>query len=198
MAHTAKNFDHLIGLDGFSEKVLKQHFSLYQGYCNKLNEIEEKLSTADRTTANYSFGEYSELKRREAVAFNGTYLHKLYFENLGPTPLTPDGALSEALKRDFGTLEAWERDMRACAISTPGWVLLTYNWIDSKLHHYILYEHHIGLPVHQKPLLALDCWEHAFMLDYGTAKAEYLNAFFKNVNWNVVEDRFARVLKHLK
>ncbi|MFM8430301.1 MAG: hypothetical protein ACKN95_04795, partial [Holophagaceae bacterium] len=85
MAHQAKNFDNLKGgvLQGLSDAQLDQHFTLYKGYITKLNEIEEKLSGMDNTKSNYSFNEYSELKRREAVAFNGSFLHELYFENLG-------------------------------------------------------------------------------------------------------------------
>lgn len=192
MTHTAHDFSHLLGtLKGISDAQLEAHFGLYQGYVNKLNEIEEKLMTADRALSNYSYGEYSELRRREAVAFNGTYLHQLYFENLSGTASTPSDTLRAAIESAFGSMEAWEKDIRAAAASTPGWVLLTYNKVDGTLHHYIMYEHHIGFPVHQEVLLALDCWEHAFMIDYGTKKADYLNAFVSNLNWEVVNQRFA-------
>lgn len=196
MAHQVKNFDHLLGqLKGISEKQLKAHLGLYQGYVNKLNEIEKKLEAADRGATNYSFGEYSELRRREAVAFNGAYLHELYFSNLTGKDTKPSGDLQKAIERDFGSTGAWEKDLKAAATSTPGWVLLTRNRVDGKLHHYILFEHHIGLPVHQEVILALDCWEHAFMIDYGTSKGDYLAAFLKNVDWTVVSDRFATAVR---
>src|SRR5262249_45499942 len=84
MPREPKNYDHLVGkIKGLSEAQLKNHFTLYQGYVKKLNEIEQRLATADKATANYSYGEYSELKRREPVAYNGTYLHEMYFDNLG-------------------------------------------------------------------------------------------------------------------
>ena len=83
--------------------------------------------------------------------------------------------------------------MKAAASSTPGWVLLTKNNVDWQLHTYIMFEHHIGLPVNQEIIFALDCWEHAFMIDYGTNKAEYLKAFFENVDWNIVSKRFGKV-----
>lgn len=192
MTHTTKDFSSLIGkLEGISDTQLEAHFALYAGYVKKLNEIEEKLKSADKSASNYSFGEYSELKRREAVAFNGTYLHELYFENLGGGDSQMSVELNSAIEASFGSLENWESDLKAAATSTPGWVLLTWNLKDSSLHHYIMYEHHIGLPVHQVPILALDCWEHAFMIDYGIKKAEYLSAFLKNVNFNVVNERFA-------
>lgn len=194
MAHTAKDFTALLGkLPGLSDAQLSQHFKLYEGYVKKINEIEEKLMTVDKSLANYSFGEYSELKRREAVAFNGTYLHELYFENMKGTPTEASSALKTALEGSFGSLENWEKDMRASAGSTPGWVLLTFNKVDKKLHHYIMYEHHMNYPVHQVPLMALDCWEHAFMIDYGIDKASYLNSFVKVIDWDKVSERFGAV-----
>lgn len=189
--HKVKDFSKLVGqVEGMSDKQLTQHFGLYKGYVKKLNEIQGKLETADRSETNYSYGAYSELKRREAVAFNGAVLHETYFDNLTGKDTGAEGKVEELIKRDFGSMEAWETDTNASAASTPGWVLLTYNNVDHKLHNYILYEHHIGLPVKQNILLALDCWEHAFMIDYGTNKKAYLEAFIKNIDWKEVNDRF--------
>ena len=194
MEHKAKDFNHLLGkLKGLSEKQLTAHFGLYQGYVKKLNEIETKLKTTDKALANYSFGEYSELKRREAVAFNGTYLHEMYFENLTGEKTSASEELKTAVDAAFGSWENMEKDMKAAASSTPGWVLLTKNNVDWQLHTYIMFEHHIGLPVNQEIIFALDCWEHALMIDYGTNKAEYLKAFFENVDWNIVSKRFGKV-----
>jgi len=191
MAIQPKDYSHLLGnLKGISDKQLTAHFGLYEGYVKKLNEIEEKLATQDKSATNYSFGEFSELKRREAVAFNGTYLHELYFENLGEGG-EPSAELKAALEDAFGSWDNFVQDLKSSAVSTPGWVVLTKNKTDGKLHTYILYEHHIGLPVHQDIVLALDCWEHAFMIDYGTKKGDYLNAFMENVNWKVVNERFS-------
>ena len=191
----AKNFDHLLGkLEGISDEQLKAHFKLYEGYVNKLNEIREKLGKQDKSAANYSFGEFSELKRREAVAFNGAFLHELYFENLGGSEV-PSDEVKKAIDNAFGNWENFEADVKGCAVSTPGWVVVTLDKTDDKLHTYILYEHHIGLPVHQEIVLALDCWEHAFMIDYGTDKASYLRAFMENVNWGAVNKRFEEAKK---
>ena len=195
MAYEAKNYDLLLGkLKGFSDAQLKAHFGLYQGYVKKMNEIAEKLKTQDKSAANYSFGEFSELKRREAVAFNGTFLHELYFENLSGKNLEPSSELRKEVVRAFGNWDSFVQDMKSCGSSTPGWVVLTWNKITKQLHTYIMYEHHIGLPAHQEIILALDCWEHAFMIDYGTDKASYLKAFFENIDWDVVDKRLKKVI----
>ncbi|MBI4738344.1 hypothetical protein HY772_02065 [Candidatus Woesearchaeota archaeon] len=191
MAHTPKDFSNILGkLKGISDNQLRQHFTLYEGYVKKLNEIEEKLAKQDKAAANYSFGEFSELKRREAVAFNGAFLHEMYFENL-LSKGAPSAELKKASEAAFGSWDAFVADVKASAGSTPGWVLVTYNKVDQKLHTYILFEHHVGLAVHQEIVLALDCWEHAFMIDYGIKKADYLNAFFENVNWDVANKRLS-------
>ncbi len=192
MPHVAKDFSGLLGtLRGISDKQLTAHFGLYQGYVKKLNEIEERLQSADPGTANYSYGEFSELRRREAVALNGTYLHQAYFENLSAQGEPPSQAFQAAVVASFGSWDRYVADLKGSAGSTPGWVLTTLSRIDGRIHNYVMYEHHVGLPTGQEVLLALDCWEHAFMIDYGTAKPDYLKAFLDNVNWGVVNARFA-------
>jgi Fe-Mn family superoxide dismutase len=195
LKHEAKNFDHLLGqVDGLSDAQLKAHFTLYQGYVAKLNEIEEKLRAADVNQANFSYAEFSELKRRESVPFNGTFLHELYFENLAPNRGQISASLRKRIEEDFGSLDAWQANMKGCAITTLGWVFLTYNRFDRKLHTYIADEHQNLIPIHQELILVLDTWEHAFFIDYGTKKADYVGTFFKNVNWNVVNERADRIM----
>jgi Fe-Mn family superoxide dismutase len=192
MAYTAKNYDHLKGgkLKGFSDSQLEQHFTLYKGYVAKLNEVEEKLAAIDNSKPNYSFNEYSELKRREAVPFNGTFLHELYFENLGADPaVSPE--LQQALEAQGGQAKVLA-DLKAAALGGPGWALLTRNRRDGKLHTYFVAEHHLGLPIDQDLLLVLDSWEHAFMVDFGIKRPDYINVFLENINWGEVSRRFAK------
>ena len=201
MAVQAKNFDHLIGkLEGFSERQLTQHFGLYQGYVKKLNEVRERIAAIPYeqrvTKSNFSYGEYSELRRREATPYNGVYLHELYFENLGPAggESRPSGDLRPAIEKAFGSLANWETDLEACGTSaTNGWVLLTFDEKDLMLHHNQVFEHADRMMVGTRPVLALDAWEHAFMIDYGTDKTSYMKAFLKNVNWRAVNERFEAV-----
>lgn len=191
MSYEAKSYDHLKGgaLQGLSDSQLDQHFTLYKGYVAKLNEIEEKLATIDNTKPNYSFNEYSELKRREAVAFNGSFLHELYFENLG-ADATISAELGAALEAAGGK-DKILADLKSCALGGPGWALLTRNRKDGKLHTYFLAEHHIGLPIEQDILVVLDSWEHAFMVDYGIKRPDYITAFLGNIKWSEVSRRFA-------
>lgn len=195
MAYAAKNFDPLKGgaLKGFSDSQLDQHFTLYKGYVAKLNEIEEKLATVDNSKANYSFNEYSELKRREAVAFNGSFLHELYFENLG-ADVDISAALQKALDAQGGK-EKVLADLKAAALCGPGWAVLTHNRRDGKLHSYFFAEHHLGLPIEQDLLVVLDSWEHAFMVDYGIARAKYADVFLENINWSEASKRFSAATK---
>jgi superoxide dismutase, Fe-Mn family len=192
MAYEPKNYDHLKGgaLKGFSDSQLEQHFTLYKGYVAKLNEIEQKLAEADNTKPNYSYNEYSELKRREAVAFNGSFLHELYFENLGA-----DDGISPQLQKaldERGGKDKVVADLKAAALGGPGWAVLTRNRRDGKLHTYFFAEHHLGLPIEQDLLLVLDSWEHAFMVDYGIKRPDYINAFIGNIKWSEVSKRLAK------
>lgn len=194
MAHEAKSYDHLIGrVKGLSERQLRAHFTLYQGYVKKLNEIEERLETSDRGTANYSFGEYSELRRREPVAYNGTFLHELFFDALGEGGTAAPMEFKRAASQAFGSYEAWMADVKAGILSAHGWVLTTWSPREGRLRNNLIQsEHHVGLLMDQQVLLAFDGWEHAYFLDYGTAKADYVDAILRAIDWKVVQQRMAR------
>ena len=194
MAKEIRNFSNLLGtLHGISDDQLKAHFTLYEGYVKKLNEIEEKLKSTDKTLTNYSFGEYAELKRRWAVPYNGTYLHEMYFENL-----TKNGQASakfQSLVTDyFGSMDAWKADVKATGLAVPGWVATCYDHHAKRLFNVQMMEHHIGFPVNHTPVLILDTWEHAFFLDYKTNRGGYIDVFFENINWDVVNNRLEKCL----
>lgn len=190
--HEPKNYDRLIAeLKGaLSEAQLRNHFTLYQGYVKKLNEIEQALGTADRSTANYSYGLYSELRRREPVAYNGTVLHELYFDNLGKPGQNPPAPFKQAVERDFGSWDNWVADVKACMASAHGWTLTTYDFNFNRVaNNLIQTEHHVGLFPNQLVILAMDHWEHAYFLDYGTKKPDYTTNLLKHINWAAVEER---------
>jgi len=194
MANTIKNFDYLVGqIEGISERQLRAHFGLYQGYVKKSNEIEEKLKNSDSIgskNASYSYSEYSELQRRRAVPYNGAYLHELFFENLSSKKSEPSPEVKSGIEAAYGSLESWLEDVKAGLLSAQGWVLLVKSRKDGTLRNNVIEEHHRGIFIEQDILLALDGWEHAYMIDYGTLKSEYIEVLAKNIDWEVVNRRY--------
>jgi Fe-Mn family superoxide dismutase len=191
MANIIKNFEYLVGqIEGMTERQLRAHFGLYQGYVKKSNEIEERLKSIDSSSANYSYSEYSELQRRRAVPYNGAYLHELFFENLSNKKSEPSPELKSLLSNTFGSMDAWVEDVQAGLMSAHGWILLTKSRKDGTLRNNLIEEHHRGIFIEQDILLALDGWEHAYMIDYGTSKMEYISTLMRNLDWEVVNRRF--------
>ena len=191
MAREPKNYEHLIGkIKGLSENQLKNHFTLYQGYVKKLNEIEQKLGTVDKSAPNYSYNEYSELKRREPVAYNGTFLHEAYFDNLGGEGTQPTDAFKNGVLQNFGSWENYIADIKAACGSAHGWVLTCYGYSDQKIRNVLVSsEHHVGLMADTQIVVAVDCWEHAYFMDYGTKKPDYVAAVIASLNWKTIEER---------
>lgn len=187
--HTAKNYDGLLRIAGFSDALLKNHFTLYQGYVTNVNKIAEKAGTIEIGSL-----EYAELKRRFAWEWNGMQLHELYFENMGKNtkPLSAESELYKKIAERFGSYEAWEKDFRATgAMRGIGWVILAYDKEEGRMFNIWVNEHDTGLLVGTKPLLVMDVFEHAFMLDYGLKRADYIEAFFKAIAWKACEKRFS-------
>lgn len=190
MAYTAKDYSELTGITGFSETLLKNHFTLYQGYVTNTNKLIDILDqmTKETKTAN---PEFAELKRRLGWEFNGMRLHEYYFDNLGGTvSLDMNDRLALKLNENFGSVDAWERDFRATgAVRGIGWVVLYQDTISGSLFNFWIDEHDKGHPAGCMPILVMDVFEHAFMLDYGLKRADYIEAFFKNIDWKAVEGR---------
>ena len=193
MTIEAKNYERLVGnLPGFSPPQIEQHLKLYQGYVKKINEIRaeiEKIPSPRQGELNFSTGSFPSSSGASRCLTMACYLHEMYFDNLGGSRGAPESDLARAIEGSFGSQSNWEEDLRACAeTATGGWVLLTYDRIDGKLHHNQVWEHSNGIMINQEHLLALDTWEHAFMIDFGTDKKSYLGAFLQNVTWKVVAD----------
>jgi Fe-Mn family superoxide dismutase len=183
-----KEFSVIMGPKKFSDKQISDHKELYVGYVNKRNEIDEGLHKVDKTKANQSYSALRGLKVSETFARNGALLHELYFENIG-TGTSMGQKTQEVLIKNFGSLQAFKEDLMAAAICARGWVLTCYNLDDQRVQNYLLDAHNETVPVLTIPLLAVDTYEHAYMIDFGINRKEYLAILWDNINWNVVDGR---------
>jgi superoxide dismutase, Fe-Mn family len=190
MAYTAKDYSKLVGMEGFSQVLLNNHFTLYQGYVTNTNKVLDTLA-AMLKDGKTGTPEYAELKRRFGWEFNGMRLHEYYFENLGgKAPLDRNGALAKKLAAAFGSYEDWEKDFKATgAMRGIGWVILYADPMSGTLWNAWVNEHDGGHPAGGRPLLIMDVFEHAYMVDYGLKKADYITSFMKNINWAAAEAR---------
>lgn len=175
-------------LEGISKRTMEGHYKLYQGYVKKANEILEKLDTVDRdpAKANQTYSEIRELKVELTFAIGGIKNHEIYFGHLGGDGVLPEGDLAEMINRDFGSFEAWKEDMKATGMAGRGWAWLGYDRETKKLFNYIGDAQNTYPVWNVVPLVALDVYEHAYWGDYGTARANYIDSFFRNIDWPVV------------
>lgn len=190
MSYVAKDYSKLIGMEGFSETLLKNHFTLYQGYVTNTNKVIESLEQLLKDGKTGTL-EFAELKRRLGWEFNGMRLHEYYFDNLGgKSPFDKNSKLAKKLIADFGSYEAWEKDFKSTGTMRGiGWVILYQDTTNNKLLNFWINEHDVAHPSGCNPILVMDVFEHAFMIDYGLKRADYIESFFKNINWQVVESR---------
>jgi Fe-Mn family superoxide dismutase len=190
MAYTAKDYAKLIGMAGFSETLLKNHFTLYQGYVTNTNKVLDALA-AMLKDGKTGAPEFAELKRRLGWEFDGMRLHEYYFENLGgKAALDPAGKLGKKIAESFGSYEAWEKDFKAVGTMRGiGWAVLYQDIANGQLINFWINEHDGGHPAGCRPILIMDVFEHAFMIDYGLKRADYIEAFFKNIDWKAAEAR---------
>ncbi len=189
MTYEPKNFGHLLGLKGFSDPLLKNHFTLYQGYVANTNKLAETLSAL--LQQGKTGPEFAELKRRFGWEFNGMRLHELYFGSMAKTPSKPERLFLEKTSECFGSFGEWERDFRAAgAMRGIGWVVLHYEPEAGRLFNTWINEHDAGHLSTAIPLLVMDVFEHAYMLDYGLNRAGYMESFLAAIDWNAVDARF--------
>lgn len=197
MEYAPKTFS-IPQLDGISGKSIEEHIGLYQGYVKNFNAISKLLPeyAADSEKHQHAL---SELIRRRSFEFGGMRLHELYFAQLegGAQALNPDSALSKQFEKEYMKAEHVVPYLKAIGLMRgPGWALLYWDPEAKQFLAGFSSEQHQGhfatLPV----VLALDVWEHAYLLDHGAqGKAAYIDAFFKNLNWSVIENRFETLSK---
>ncbi len=194
MEYEIKNFDNILEIQGFSNELLQNHFTLYQGYVNNFNKLNDILVSLEKENK-FGIPEYAELNRRFGWEWNGMRLHELYFGNLTKEKidLQKDSKFYKQIINKFGSYEAFEKDFKSMgAMRGIGWVILYYDDLNEKLFNVWINEHDAGHFSGARPLLVMDVFEHAYMLDYGIKKAEYIEEFFKVINWGIVLERFGR------
>lgn len=182
----------LTGLDGISNKTITEHYKLYEGYVKKANEILLKLSSAERESANQIYSDLRSLKLELSFAIGGIRNHEIYFGHLGGDG-QPQGSLADLIRQDFGSIENWMRDMKATGLAARGWAWLVYDKVTGKLFNHLGDSQNTYLFWHAEPVIALDTYEHAYWLDYGTRRADYIDAFFRNLDWAVIEESFKKL-----
>jgi len=187
------------GLKGISDQQIEYHFEThYKGYVTKMNEVWDKMQTVDRSKANQNYSDYRALKVEESFNYMGVVLHELYFENIkGAKGGAPSTKLAEHINKNFGSFDKWKEDFKACGIALRGWAVLVYDLTSGKLINNGLDAHNMYGLINAVPLLVLDVYEHAYYADQGPKRPPYIDAFFENIDWSVVNSRFERALKSL-
>jgi len=192
--YSPRDFSKVRGLTALSDKQIEEHLKLYEGYVKRTNTLTEKLyAQCNEGKASGADPVYAELTRRMGFEYNGMILHEYYFSNLKPGAQAepPGGKLKSALEQSFGKYDTWLADFRAVAtMPGVGWVVLYQDPSTGWLSNHWITLHNDGNPAGYSPILVMDGWEHAFMRDYlATERAKYVDAFFKNIDWEACEKR---------
>lgn len=178
-------------LSGLSERQISEHLKLYAGYVKNTNEL---LARVKEEKNSYTL---AELRRRLGFEFNGMRLHEYYFEQFEPTPSTDDNMLKTAIATAYGSVDIWREEvMTAASARGIGWVLFVRDSLNGRLIIEWVSDHDVGILAGANVIMALDVWEHAYLLDYlPSGRKDYIKAFFDNLNWAVLENRFGLLNK---
>ncbi|MBI3573922.1 superoxide dismutase [Candidatus Kaiserbacteria bacterium] len=181
-------------LVGISPKQIDVHLKLYEGYVKNLNLLQSVLDAYGHTTDEGGKYSLSEVRRRFGFEWNGMRMHEHYFAQWegSSAPLTADSSLGQALAAQYGSMDAWMVDFKTVgSLRGIGWAILSYDPAGKTFFNHWVSDHELGQLNSTVTILALDLWEHAYMVDYTPAeKAKYIEAFFRNLNGEVVNKRF--------
>src|SRR5688572_18240402 len=182
-------------LKGFLSKdqLTPHHQAHYGGALKSLLQIETELQGADPLKASANYAPIREMKKEEVHAMNSVILHELYFDGMSAAGANPGEAAQDVLKKRFGSTEKWVEDFKAAAISARGWAILAQHPVSGKLYNFVSDVHDVGIPVLGIPLVVIDCYEHAFYVDYKNKKGDYVAAYPKFVDWAEVDRRIKAV-----
>ena len=185
-------------LKGISAKNIEEHLKLYAGYVKNTNLVLEKIAELSKDEVNNAYM-LGELQRRFGFEFCGMRNHEYYFSSLenGPKNLSEESELKKAIVQSFDSFDAWLARFKSVAMTRGiGWTMLYYDKSSGQLLNAWVDEHHLGQLTSLAPILALDMWEHAFVTDYQpSGKKNYVEDFFANLNWEVIEKNFLEAQK---
>lgn len=193
-AYVAKPYnDKLDELRGISAETNRAHYGLYENYVKKFNEATERLQAADKGAANQIFSDYRSAAVDITFALGGIKNHELYFGHLGGDGQPVDGSFKSQVETDFGSWDTYQTDLRAAGMAGRGWAWTAwdddlgrlYNAVGDQQNTYPVWNAH--------PVVGLDVYEHAYVNDFSTARPKYIDAFFDNMDWSVVEQNFQAV-----
>lgn len=194
-SYQAKQFN-LSGLNGISDQTLEMHFKLYEGYVTNTNMLTEKISAflADGKVDQDEMPAYSELTRRLGFEYNGMVLHEYYFGNMkrgGTGDPANASRIYKAAEDSFGSYDIWKADFVGVGkMRGVGWAICYENPANGRLSNHWITLHEVGNVSGFNPVLVMDVWEHAYLLDYKPAeRPKYIEAFFSNIDWDAVEKR---------
>lgn len=198
-SYKARQFN-LSGLNGISDETLEVHFKLYEGYVKETNKLTEKISEfiADGNVDQEEMPAYSELTRRLGFEFNGMVLHEYYFDNMkagGAGDPAQNSKFIQAAESAFGSYDIWKTDFVGIGkMRGVGWAICYQNPDNGRLSNHWITLHETGNVAGFTPILVMDVWEHAYLLDYKPAdRPKYIEAFFSNIDWTEVESRLAEM-----
>ncbi len=185
-------------LKGISAKTIEEHLKLYAGYVKHANLVQEKIAELKKDAEKNAYA-LGEINRRFGFEYNGMRNHEVYFSSLsgGSQALDTSGALSKMISETWGSFDAWLAEFKSIALTRGiGWAMLYYDRKDGRLLNAWIDEQHLGQLQDCALILGLDMWEHSFVADYQpSGKKTYIEDFFANLNWNVIEENLAAVIK---
>jgi len=193
MSYRGQNYSRLLEMPGFTDESMNVHFKLYENYVNHFNQAIDILNGTDRDNPSYD-----EIKARFAWDFNGVRLHESYFGNMTKDyqPLDPNSELAGRMIQTYGSLESWADDFwEVSSTRGEGWAVLAWDPQDNSLLNLWVTGHEVGTLFYCVSLLVLDCFDHAYMTDYGDDRSDYTEAFLKVIDWAEVQKRFTAAVQ---
>jgi len=191
MQYQEKKFN-LQGIDGLSERQISEHLKLYAGYVKNCNLLWSEIVNLEKELDKNALY-ISELQRRFGFEFNGMRLHEYYFESLGsPSPIPTTSPLKNSLASQYGSFDNWLTYFKKAGLMRGiGWVILYYDPMVGALHNTWVSDHEIGHLAGLPIILAMDVWEHAYLIDYApSGRKDYIEVYIKNLNWTLIEERY--------